>query len=142
MTRIPILLASLVFGISLSVHAPSARATEPAGGGPSAAKPASPKARPSASPGAKAQPAAETTLKGKLTCAKCGLHETSTCQNVLIVQDAGAKSETKYYLAKNDVAEAHHEEVCDSQVAATVTGRVHDEGGKKVLTASAITMTP
>jgi hypothetical protein len=83
--------------------------------------------------------AAEVTLKGQLTCAKCGLHESSVCQTVLLVPDTGAKAETKYYLAKNDVAQAHHEEVCGGQVNATVTGRVSNEGGKKILTASTIT---
>jgi len=115
--------------------APSARAAEGAAATPKATAPA----KPSSKPAAKAA-ASEVTLKGQLTCAKCGLHESSVCQNVLRVPDAAAKTETKYYLAKNDVAEAHHEEVCGGQVSATVTGRVTDEGGKKILTASAITV--
>lgn len=118
------LLGSVMLGMLLSISAARAEGTAAAG------KPAKVE---------KAKPAAEVTLKGQLTCAKCGLHESSTCQNVLRVQEAGA-SETKYYLAKNDVAQAHHEEVCGGQIAATVTGRVHEEGGKKILTASAITM--
>jgi hypothetical protein len=89
---------------------------------------------------AKALPKGEVTLKGQLTCAKCGLNESSVCQNVLRVPQPGAKGETKYYLAKNEVAQAHHEEVCGGQVSATVTGRVTEEDGKKVLTASAISL--
>jgi len=102
---------------------------------PPAAKPATKSKAP-----AKSVPAGEVTLKGQLTCAKCGLHESSVCQNVLRVPGAGDKTETKYYLAKNDVAQAHHEEVCGGQVNATITGRVTEEAGKKILTASAITV--
>src|SRR5437773_700953 len=42
---------------------------------------------------------AEVTLSGELVCAKCALHESPKCQNVLKVTDAG--KETKYYLAQN-----------------------------------------
>jgi hypothetical protein len=44
----------------------------------------------------------------------------------------------KYYLAKNAVAEENHEKVCGGSVAATVTGRISDDGGKKVITPSAV----
>jgi hypothetical protein len=136
-----IFFASPVLGLWLSINAPSS----PAAAGPEAPVPAPKQAAPKrtkapASADAKARPTAEVTLTGQLTCAKCGLHESSTCQNVLRVKDAGATSETKYYLAMIEIAEAHHEEVCGGQVAATVTGSVREENGKKVLTASAITM--
>jgi len=127
-------LAALVAAVWLSVHGAPSRAEGAATDAPAAKAPA--KAKPKA---AAAKPgAAEVTLTGQLTCAKCGLHESATCQNVLRVPDAGAKTETRYYLTKNDVAEEHHEEVCGGQVSATVTGSVSEQGGKKLLTASAI----
>lgn len=124
-----LLVVSLAAVFSLSV-APRVLAGE---GAPAAVKP-------TAKPKAKSPPAGEVTLKGQLTCAKCGLHESSVCQNVLRVPDAGDRTETKYYLTKNDIAQAHHEEVCGAQVNATITGRVTEEGGKKILTASSITV--
>ncbi|HEY4187525.1 MAG TPA: DUF6370 family protein [Polyangia bacterium] len=127
------LVGSLMLGALLSLSA--AHAADRAG--VAEGKPPIVKAK--GAPAVEAKPAAQVTLKGQLTCAKCGLHESSTCQNVLRVQEAGA-SETRYYLSKNDVAQAHHEEVCGGQIAATVTGSVHDEDGKKILTASAITL--
>jgi hypothetical protein len=79
---------------------------------------------------------AEVTLKGTMMCAKCVLKEQGNCQNVLKV-GAGAK-EVKYYMAKNAVAEDHHEEICGRTAKATVKGTVSEEGGKKILTASDI----
>jgi uncharacterized protein DUF6370 len=78
----------------------------------------------------------EVTLSGELVCAKCALHESPKCQNVLKVTDAG--KETKYYLAQNDVAKSNHEHVCSAPEKATIKGTVSEEGGKKVLTASEI----
>jgi hypothetical protein len=95
-----------------------------------------------AAPAAKAEKAekkpagGEVTLAGEMMCAKCALKEAPKCQNVLKVTDAG--KETKYYLAQNDVAKSNHEHVCSGPEKATVTGTVSEEGGKKVLTASAI----
>jgi hypothetical protein len=78
----------------------------------------------------------EVTLSGEMVCGKCTLHETTKCQNVLKVTDAG--KETKYYLAQNDVAKSNHEHVCSAPEKATVKGTVSEDGGKKVLTASEI----
>jgi hypothetical protein len=80
--------------------------------------------------------AKEVTLTGNMVCAKCVLHEAKECQNVLQVTEGGA--ETKYYLAPNKVAKEHHEEVCGKTAKATVTGKVSEKGGKKLLTASDI----
>ncbi len=82
--------------------------------------------------------AAEVTLKGDLTCARCGLHEGTACQNVLRVKEA-AGGEAKYYLAKNAVAEENHGRVCGGSAPATVTGKLSSEGGKKIITPSAVT---
>jgi hypothetical protein len=78
----------------------------------------------------------EVTLSGDMVCAKCVLHESKKCQNVLKVAEGG--TETKYYLADNQVAKDHHEEVCGATAKATVTGKVSEKAGKKVLTASTI----
>lgn len=86
---------------------------------------------------AKAAVAGEATLAGDLTCAKCGLHESTSCQNVLVVKESGGKT-VKYYLAKNGVAEENHEKVCDGPAHATVTGRISEAKGKKVITASSV----
>jgi hypothetical protein len=82
--------------------------------------------------------AAEVTLKGDLTCAHCSLHEGTACQNVLRVKEA-AGGEAKYYLAKNAVAEENHGKICGGSAPATVTGKLSSEGGKKVITPSAVT---
>ena len=60
--------------------------------------------------------------------------------NILKVSEGG--KDVMYYLAKNDVSEKNHDEVCSGTKPATVTGVVSDEGKgakkKKLLTASAI----
>lgn len=135
-------LAAFLAAVLLAPVASPARAAE---GAATPAKAAGHPAAPAAAPAGAKAPAksaakGEVTLTGQLTCAKCGLKESSACQNVLRVSDAATKTETKYYLAKNDVAQAHHEQVCGGQVSATVTGRVTEEAGKKVLTATAISL--
>jgi len=136
-------LRSALMLAACSLASPGLMAAEPA---PPAAKPAdnapatgAPKAKVSAKASANSKASsAETTLKGELTCAKCGLHESTQCQNVLRVKDA-AGAETKYYLKKNAVAEEQHQKVCGGSAPATVTGKVAEDKGKKVITASAVT---
>jgi hypothetical protein len=83
------------------------------------------------------RPAAEVTLKGQMVCAKCALHESDKCQNVLKVAEGG--KETKYYLADNKTAKDNHESVCSgTPKAATVTGKLQPGKGKMTLTASSI----
>jgi hypothetical protein len=84
----------------------------------------------------KPSPDAEVTLKGDMTCARCGLHEGTTCQNVLRVKEG--QGEVKYYLAKNPVSEENHGKVCAGSAPATVTGKLSTENGKKLLTPSAV----
>jgi hypothetical protein len=83
--------------------------------------------------------AAETTLKGTLTCGKCALKKADKCQDVLVVtDDKGA--ETEYWVVKNEAAEkAGHQ--CKTSAAATVTGEVSEKDGKKWITASKIEKT-
>jgi DNA-directed RNA polymerase subunit M/transcription elongation factor TFIIS len=101
-----------------------------------ASRPEKPAKTKAASSAAKTPTGPEVTLKGDLTCAKCGLHEASICQNVLRVKEG--EKEVKYYLAKNAVAEENHEKVCGGSAPATVTGKLSSDGAKKVITPSAV----
>ena len=59
--------------------------------------------------------------------------ETASCQNVIQVQQDGKT--VNYYLAKNDVSDAMHGEVChgDSKKV-TATGTVTEKDGKEMMT--------
>ena len=76
----------------------------------------------------------EITLSGKACCAKCCLKTATECETVLAVEKDGKK--TTYHLAKNDVSEKFHAEICKGPQAATVTATCKKEGDKLVLTAS------
>lgn len=95
---------------------------------------------PAAKAGDTAAKGKEVTLSGDLGCGKCNFKTTKECQNVLKVSESG--KDVMYYLAKNDVSEKNHEEVCSGTKPATVTGVLSEEGKgakkKKLLTASAI----
>jgi len=75
----------------------------------------------------------EVTITGSMVCGKCTLHETDTCQNVIQVKQDGKT--VNYYLAKNDVSDAMHGEVChgDSKNV-TATGTVTEKDGKEMMT--------
>ena len=78
----------------------------------------------------------EVTLTGEGKCAKCAMHEGDKCQNALQIKEDG-KTVT-YYLAQNKVSKSFHEELCKESKKITVTGKVKEEDGKKILTASKI----
>lgn len=79
----------------------------------------------------------EKILTGNLVCAKCVLHETKECQNVLQVVDNGKTN--NYYLTQNDVSKNFHDNICGTAgEKATVTGKVSKKEDKEVLTASKI----
>ena len=82
---------------------------------------------------ARADDSKETTITGNMVCGKCTLHETATCQNVIQVEKDGKT--VKYYLAKNDVSDAMHEDIChgDSKKV-TATGTVTEKDGKEIMT--------
>ena len=46
----------------------------------------------------------EVTITGSMVCAKCTLHETKSCQNVVQVEKDGKT--VNYYLKQNDVSKA------------------------------------
>ncbi len=79
----------------------------------------------------------KVTLTGTMVCAKCKLHETSECQNVLQVEQDGKTN--NYYLTQNKVSKAFHDNICQNDgEKATVTGKVSEKDGKEVLVASKI----
>jgi hypothetical protein len=84
-----------------------------------------------------ADAAAETTLTGMCVCAKCVLHETKECQNVLQIQKDGKT--VNYYLAQNDISKAFHDNICGTAGEKVIaTGTVSEKGGKQVMTVSKI----
>ena len=81
----------------------------------------------------RADDAKETTITGNMVCGKCKLHETKSCQNVIQVEANGKT--VNYYLAKNDVSDAQHEDVCHGDTKKmTATGTVTEKDGKEILT--------
>lgn len=68
----------------------------------------------------------ETTVTGKIMCAKCALKkaDATKCQDVLVADG------TEYYVEKNAVAEKFGH-VCGGEKPATVTGKVTEKDGKK-----------
>ena len=82
-------------------------------------------------------PNKEVTLTGMCVCAKCVLHETKECQNVLQIQKDGKT--VNYYLDQNDISKAFHDNICTTAgEKATVTGTVAEKDGKQVMTISKI----
>jgi len=78
----------------------------------------------------------EITVTGDAKCAKCALHETQECQNVIQTEEKG-KTVT-YYLAENDRSKDFHDNVCKKTEKVTATGKLSEENGKKILTISKI----
>ena len=77
------------------------------------------------------------TLKGTMTCAKCGLKIADKCQSVLQVKEGDAP--VIYYIADNDVSKGTHDKVCTAPVDnVTITGTLADKDGKKWITPSKI----
>jgi hypothetical protein len=79
---------------------------------------------------AASQAADETTVSGKVMCAKCALKkaDATKCQDVLVVKD-GDKT-VEYYVEKNAVA-TQFGHVCGGEKPAVVTGTVTEKDGKK-----------
>jgi len=79
----------------------------------------------------------EVTITGEGMCAKCALHETAKCQNVIQTHEDGKT--VNYYLAQNDVSKNfHHDNLCQKNEKVTATGTLSEKDGKKVLTVSKI----
>jgi hypothetical protein len=84
----------------------------------------------------------KVTIKGQAQCAKCALHETTSCQNVVVVTENG--KETKYYLEMNDVSKKAHQSIgfCGAKQGTgpevKVVGICKKEGEKLVVTPESI----
>jgi hypothetical protein len=79
----------------------------------------------------------EVTITGSLVCAKCTMHETKECENVVQVEKDGKT--TNYYLKQNDVSKAAHEPICGgTPEKVTVTGTVKEKDGKEMMTPTKI----
>jgi hypothetical protein len=81
------------------------------------------------------------TITGDAVCAKCALKEQAKCQNVVITDDAGKK--TNYYLVGAESKKAHGAlGICtaskDAPIKVKATGDVKEEAGKQVMTVSKI----
>src|SRR4051812_11289678 len=68
-------------------------------------------------------------LEGTLTCTKCALKETDKCSTALVVKDGDKK--ITYYLIDKGNKEAYHP--CTKDAQATVTGKVVEKDGKKMI---------
>ena len=80
----------------------------------------------------------KVTITGTGKCAKCALHETDSCQNVIVTEKNG-KTVT-YYLTKNDISKDFHSNLCKEPKKVKATGTVKEVDGKKELTATKITL--
>jgi hypothetical protein len=81
----------------------------------------------------------ETTVTGKVMCAKCSLKkaDASKCQDVLVTKADDGKV-THYYIAKTEASEAFGH-VCQSEKAAVVTGTIEEKDGKTWISPSKMT---
>lgn len=77
----------------------------------------------------------ETTLTGKIACAKCSLKIEKDCATVIVVNEKG--KDTIYYLDDKS-SKANHDAVCQAAKQGTVTGVVSEKGGKKIITATKV----
>src|ERR1043165_5863728 len=76
----------------------------------------------------------EITLTGMGQCAKCSLGKTESCQNAVVVKEAG--KDVVYLLAENDVSKKIHDDICDTAKEIRVVGVVKENKGQKEIVAS------
>lgn len=72
----------------------------------------------------------ETTVSGKVMCAKCSLKQADAtkCQDVLVTKDQDGKV-AYYYITKTEASTAFGH-MCQGEKAAVVTGAVEEKDGK------------
>jgi hypothetical protein len=82
----------------------------------------------------------QVTKKGKLVCGKCTLAECDKCTNVLVVKEGD--KDVNYFLKDKGNKEAYHKACCapNSSAAATVTGTLSVEDGKRFLSDTKVTV--
>lgn len=71
------------------------------------------------------------TITGEGKCAKCALHETAKCQNVIQVEKDG-KTVTYYLTGKASTA-FHKDNLCEGSKKVTATGTVTEKDGKMMM---------
>jgi hypothetical protein len=77
----------------------------------------------------------EVTLKGDITCAKCDLKLADKCATVIKVKEGG--KDVVYYF--DDAGhKKYHSKVCTESKEGSVTGKVSDKDGKKIITVSKV----
>ena len=76
------------------------------------------------------------TITGDGKCAKCALHETDKCQNVIQTQKDG-KTVT-YYLTGKVSKDYHHDNLCKETKKVTATGDVTEKDGKMMMAVTKI----
>jgi hypothetical protein len=79
----------------------------------------------------------KVTLTGEGQCAKCSLKETPSCQNAVVVTDKDGKK-TTYYLAKNELSNGFHRNLCQTVRKVKVEGTCEKKDDKLVVTATKI----
>ena len=77
----------------------------------------------------------EKTLTGTITCAKCDLGLETKCATVIKVKD-GDKDVVYYFDSKAD--KTNHGTICKTPKEGSVTGKVSEKDGKKVVTVSKV----
>src|ERR1700722_9519689 len=75
--------------------------------------------------------AESVTITGMGKCAKCALHQSDKCQNVVEVEKDGKT--TTYWLEGKKSKEFHHDNLCQDTKKVTVTGTVEEKDGKKMM---------
>ncbi len=77
----------------------------------------------------------EVSLTGEAKCAKCALHKSDECQNVIEVKK-GEKT-TVYYL-KGKASDKFHGDICKGPKDVALKGEVSEVDGKKWIAVSEI----
>jgi hypothetical protein len=77
----------------------------------------------------------EVILKGKVTCAKCDLKQTDKCATVIVVKEDG--KDVVYYLDDKSHKD-NHRTICTDPKDGSVTGKVSEKDGKKIITATKV----
>ena len=79
----------------------------------------------------------EVTLKGKITCNKCDLGKSKTCETVIVVTDKDKKDIVYFFDAA--AHKKNHGTICTDAKNGTVTGTVKDADKKKIITVTKVT---
>lgn len=85
--------------------------------------------------GLQAQDKKEKELKGEICCAKCELKEADKCATVIKVKEKdGDKVKDVVYYFDQKAHKKYHGKVCQEVKEGTVTGKIEEKDGKKIIT--------